>query len=247
MAEGDVIDQVTNFDIGAATSGFIDQAVVYLAWGGIALLLLGFIIMKIREWKIYKYPVRVFRRRENNSVSEINYRGGFLVNRDGIREFWVKTGRMPWMAKKLHAIPDANFMDTEGRVYYNLIDPDTWIQVQRTFLRKQMLKRKVELIQPYAGFKEGYRAEALENVAEDLVREGYAKYLDEPPIAVEVADALYEPVPSDVKQSVVSDLKNARAALGPDTTKQVAIFTVGLVIIAITFVVAYYFLTNRPG
>lgn len=248
MAEGDVIDQVTNFNVGQAVGGFVDASVGYLAWGAVGLILLGFILMKLREWKIYRYPVRAFRRREGNKVKEINYKGGYLIGKNKVREFWVKTGRMPWQATKMDRLPDAHFMDEDNRVYYNVVDPDTWIQVRRTFLEKQISKRKVRLLKSYAGFKVGQEGEAIEDVADELVKAGYAEYSDDGDIqSILVADALYEPIPSDTKEIVINKLQAARAALGNDTTKQVAIFTMGLIILAVMFLIAYYFLTNRPG
>lgn len=248
MAEGDVIDQVTNFNVNQAFGGFVDASIGYLAWGGVALILLTFIFMKVREWKIYRYPVRAFRRREGNKTKEINYKGGYIMGKNHVREFWVKTGRMPWQATKMDRLPDAHFMDEDNRVYYNVVDPDTWIQVKRTFLEKQVEKRKVRLLKSYAGFKIGQEGEAISDIANQLVENGYAEYIDGGNAqSVLVADALYEPIPSDTKEIVINKLQTARAALGNDTTKQVAIFTMGLIILAAMFLIAFYFITNRPG
>lgn len=244
----DAIDTVTSFNVSNWLQNAVNQYTPYIIYGIIGILVFGFIFIKMRERKIYTFHVRVLRRRENNKTKESNYKGGYIKSKDGLQKFAIKTGRMPWQKTVLDRLPDAHYIDEENRVYYNQIDPDTYIQVRKIFMEKQMPKRKLRVIQPYAGFKVGQEGEALQEVAEQLVKSGYAEYADGGEYkSVTISDTLYEPIPTDTKQIIISKLQNARSALGIDATKQVAIFTIGLIILAIAFLVAYYFLTNRGG
>lgn len=105
------------------------------------LLGLGFILMKVHEKKVYIHPVRIFKRRDSGKVKEINKKGGFVKTKSGIRLFRVKIGAMPWSTRD-EDLPDMRYMDEDDRVYYNQIDPDMWIQCDRTFTYKRKVKVK---------------------------------------------------------------------------------------------------------
>ena len=90
-------------------------------------------IVYIRNKKIYKYKVRIFRVRENNKVKEVNFKGGYIKRTKATPLFRIKTGKFPWNIIELTETPKVEYMDEEDRVYYKQIDVYTFIQIKRIF------------------------------------------------------------------------------------------------------------------
>lgn len=106
-------------------------------WWIIAIIVLVFlfliiIILIIRDKKVFLYPVRIFRVRENNKCLEVNYKGGYIGRRNSAPFFQIKTGRWPWQRVNLTTTPNPKYLDEQNRVYYKQIDINTYIQLQRT-------------------------------------------------------------------------------------------------------------------
>ena len=90
------------------------------------------VIMFFRNKKVYCYPVRVFRVRENGKVIEFNTKGGYIGRKNSAPFFRIK---LRWFKSvDLTTTPKPEFMDEQNRVYYKQIDIDTYVQLHRQFL-----------------------------------------------------------------------------------------------------------------
>jgi len=98
----------------------------------IALLLVILVIIIIRDKKVFQYPVRIFRIRENGKCLEANYKGGYIGRKNSAPFFQIKTGKWPWQKINLTTTPNPKYLDEQNRVYYKQIDINTYIQLQRT-------------------------------------------------------------------------------------------------------------------
>lgn len=123
-------------DLGLDRISFMNTGGImnFLMWTIGILIFLGIFGIIIYMWyqkKVYMYPVRIFRRRENGGVLEINGFGGYINRTSGAPFFRIKLGK----GKKvdLTETPKLEYMDEQSRVYYNQIDIDTFIQIKRNF------------------------------------------------------------------------------------------------------------------
>jgi len=103
----------------------------------LVILLLIFVIMKIRGKYTFKYPVRIFRIRENGKVIEANYVGGYIGRKNSAPFFRIKTGWFPWQCVDLTTTPNPAYMDEQDRVYYKQIEVSTYIQMKRGFIENK--------------------------------------------------------------------------------------------------------------
>jgi len=92
-------------------------------------------IVTIRDKKIYRNPVRIFRVRENGKVKEGNYKGGYIGRKNSAPFFRIKTGRWWWQYIDLITTPNPKYFDEQDRVYYKQIEVNTFIQMKRVFLK----------------------------------------------------------------------------------------------------------------
>ena len=89
------------------------------------------ISMIFRNRKLYRYPVRIFKVRENGSVLEHNVKGGYIGRKNSAPFFRIKLG---WFKSvDLTTTPDPKYMDEQDRVYYRQIDVDSYVQLRREF------------------------------------------------------------------------------------------------------------------
>ena len=124
---------------GNVGSGIL-TGIIWFAYLLPVILVVGFIIYKVRVKSIYKHPVRVFKVRENNKVKEMNYRGGYIGRKNSAPFFRIKTGRWWWQQIDMVTTPKVKYMDEEDRVYYLQIDVSTFIQLRREInLKKDQL------------------------------------------------------------------------------------------------------------
>ena len=124
------------FDFYKGIGGGVVQSMYYLLW--IIPLLALFIVamMSIRNSMIYKYPVRIFRVRENGKVIESNHKGGYIGRRGSAPFFRIKTGKWYWgwwHSVNLTTTPKPEYLDEQNRVYYKQIDIKTFVQMRRSF------------------------------------------------------------------------------------------------------------------
>lgn len=128
-------------DILTGLRGFNWWIVFFVVMG---ILVITLVILQIRKKMIFKYPVRIFKTRENGSVIEQNCMGGYIGRKNSASYFQIKTGKMPWMKVNLNTTPNPKFMDEQNRVYYKQIDLGTYIQLKRTFANNAVTFDAVE-------------------------------------------------------------------------------------------------------
>ena len=102
------------------------------------------VIIYIKNKKIYRYKIRIFRVRENNKVKEANFKGGYVGRKNSAPFFRIKTGMFPWNVIELTETPKVEFMDEEDRVYYKQIDINTFVQIKRNFNKEGLEFTPVE-------------------------------------------------------------------------------------------------------
>jgi len=102
------------------------------------------IVSMIRNKVVFKYPVRIFRARENGGVKELNCKGGYIGRKNSASFFQIKTGKWPWQKVNLNTTPIPQYMDQDNRVYYKQIDLSTYIQLRRTFNKDAVQFEPVE-------------------------------------------------------------------------------------------------------
>jgi len=117
---------------GSMFSGW-GQNLVYLLYILPFLIILVWFISYKRDKATYKYPVRIFRIREQGKVLESNYKGGYIGRRNSAPFFSIKTGRWWWNRIELTKTPNPKYLDEQDRVYYMQIDADTYVQMKRKF------------------------------------------------------------------------------------------------------------------
>lgn len=84
-----------------------------------------------RNKKLYHYPVRIFKVRENGKVIEFNTKGGYIGRKNSAPFFRIKLG---WFKSvDLTTTPRPEYIDEQDRVYYRQIDVDSYVQLRREF------------------------------------------------------------------------------------------------------------------
>ena len=124
--------------------GTFINTLYYLIWL-VPIIIFAFIaIIYIRNKKVYKYKVRIFRVRENGKVKEANFKGGYIGRKNSAPFFRIKTGKFPWNVIELNETPKVEYIDEEDRVYYKQIDINTFIQIKRKFEEGKLIMTPVE-------------------------------------------------------------------------------------------------------
>lgn len=230
----------------SGAGGAIKDTLIYVVYGFVVLGIILAIYYHQQNKKIYKFKVRLFKRRENGKRTEANYKAGYIKNAHGISQFVVKLGRMPWQKKVIHYLPDSNYMDEEDRVYYEAFDPDNWVQMKRVFMEKRTPLVEVELLNEYQGYPAGFQGQMLLPIAQELVENGIAIFINPEKVAEVLShDVYYEPIPADRKAIVVAELIRVKNALGADNWKNTAVWVGGAVLIVIMTIISYYFISNK--
>jgi hypothetical protein len=119
--------------IGGAISAFSGFDFWWILWVFLIGLIVLSLISMIRTKAIFKYPVRIFKTRENGAVKEQNCKGGYIGRKNSASYFQIKTGMFPWQKINLNTTPNPKYMDQDNRVYYKQIDLGTYIQLKRNF------------------------------------------------------------------------------------------------------------------
>ncbi len=117
---------------GEMISGIVTIA-YWLMWITPLIIAIITAIVIYRNKKIYAYPVRIFKVRENGKVIERNCKGGYITRRNSSPFFRIKLGWLPWQYKDLTTTPNPAYMDEQNRVYLKQIDVDSFIQIRRYF------------------------------------------------------------------------------------------------------------------
>lgn len=124
------------FDFAKGMGAGAIKGLYYALWI-IPLIVIFFVVMlSIRNRMIYKYPVRIFRVRENERVIESNHKGGYIRRRGSAPFFRIKTGKWYWgwwWQINLTTTPKPEYLDEQNRAYYKQIDVNTFVQLRREF------------------------------------------------------------------------------------------------------------------
>jgi len=237
--------------------GQVYDIAYWIIWGLVIMGILLFIYLKYQDRKIYKYPVRILRQRNNGQVKETNTFGGYIKS-SGITKFLVKQGR--FKKKPTEKLPLSEFMDEDERIYYYQISPDApLVQVKRDFIVEKVLvpneyfvepseSEKLDIIKNYMDqirLYEEYKDKSDEeiklisiNILEENLDNERNKQID-------VTKLKYSPVPTDQKQSTMLELANLRNTLGVDVNKQFAYFVIGVIALIILGAVIFYIAVNK--
>ena len=244
MADNAIYDLIPTewFSGGDKVVGSVTPYILY----GLLFFIIAFLIYKnYKNRMIFKYPVRIFRRREGKQPKEVNCKGGFIKGNDQIQKFRIKLSVWrPWERVDLDKIPDARYMDEVNRVYYYQLDPTTFVQAKRIFHERPGETILLRFKKDYLAYKQGDIIETQLESAQEYINKELCEAASEVKSNF-VLDAYYEPIPTDTKRVVVMGLSNAREALKIDLFKLQAMTIGALVVIAITFLVAYYLLNAR--
>ena len=117
---------------GGMLSG-LASSIYILVWVIPLILIISFIVIHFRNKKIYVYPVRIFRTRENGKVIEKNFKGGYIKRRGSSPYFRIKLGKWWWQYTDLITTPNPEYMDEQNRVYLKQIDVGSFVQMRRYF------------------------------------------------------------------------------------------------------------------
>ena len=117
----------------SAYSGLLGFNYWWILWTILIGVFVYLLISLIRNKIIFRYPVRIFKTRENGSVKEQNCKGGYIGRKNSASFFRIKLGRFPWQKADLNTTPDPKNMDQDNRVYYKQTDVGTYIQLKRMF------------------------------------------------------------------------------------------------------------------
>jgi len=240
-------NDLLDIDITSALGGWFSDIGMYVLYAILGLFICFIFWRFYRNKEIFRWKVRNFRRRESGRVKESNIKGGYLKNKEGIPFFRIKLHRFKfWQRADLYTLPDAKFISEDDRIYYNQIDPFTFVQCKRTFSTRMINKKEIKLLKKHGNFKVGTTGYLPEEEAEQLVKLGVAELTGEEEES-EIQDVVFEPVPNDIKAITVHDIQQVRSTLNTDVTKQVLIITAGIIILALTFLGAYYIFVSGVG
>ena len=241
--------------IGAGVASTFEGVVTYTLWG-VLILAIGWIgYRQYQNWKIYKNPVRIFRQRQNGTKIEVNTRGGYIKDRAGVTNFWIKVGKMKKF--KMSSLPDPDAIDEENRIYYHQISPVDYIQTKAEFIYEDVFKPNPNFIEPT--FEEGNKI--IEQWAQEILNKGeeteIAKAME---VAMEeyrvwiekqrgeyvnLGKVVYSPMLQSSKESAINDLIHAKGVLGVDANKQFLYFVIGAIAILALGAIVFYIATNE--
>lgn len=229
----------------------------YVIWG---LVILGIAIFGWLKWqdkKVYIYPVRIYRQRNNGQVKELNTFGGY-VKKGQFIQFLVKQGA--WKKKAMDKLPLSEWMDEDNRVYYWQVSPDApLIQVKRDFLIEKVFAKNDNFVEPSEQVRNDLVAKFLVDVK---AAEGYKNLTEEEQkikaidltneyieahktIQIDVTKPTFSPVATDLKQQALNDINNYKNTLGVDVNKQFAYFVIGVIALVIVGVIIFYIAVNK--
>ena len=109
------------------------NSIYWLMWIVPLIAVIVTAIIVYRNKKIFVYPVRIFRVRENGKVLESNYKGGFISRKNSSPFFRIKMSWLPWKYKDLTTTPNPAYMDEQNRVYLKQIGVNSFVQLRRYF------------------------------------------------------------------------------------------------------------------
>ena len=251
-----MVDLVESLGIGNIRGGMMDIA-VWVIFGIIGISIVYYIWMKYQDKKIFIYPVRIHRQRNNGMVKEMNTTGGY-IKKNQITKFVIKLTK--FKKKDLKSLPDSSMMDEDNRVYFWQISPDSpLVQVKRYFVIEQVLAPNEDFKEP----TKEYRDQTIKNWVLELKKDKKLKDSSDEEIELEatrlfdekvdsernklidITKPTYNPIPTDLKQQAMADINNYRNTLGVDINKQFAYFVTGVIALVIISIVLFYIASNK--
>lgn len=229
--------------LGKLFSFFWDFLIAYWLYIVIVLFVIWDIYRR-RTTKNYRYHVRTFMRRENDKRPENNYIAGYFKDKNGVPFFRIKMGRMPWEKKDMYDLPDARYMDDDNRVFYEVINPNVWVQVKRTYIPNEVSMKEIRFVKDYGVYKAGFQAYIQEDHVDVLARAGAVEVTGKE-YKIEAADVTYKPISSSDKRLIQSELWDAHAALRIADWKTTAVWVGGIVGVLLAGLLAYLLVTGQ--
>mgnify|MGYP007100075569 CR=1 FL=1 len=229
----------------------------YILWGILILGVVVFAWMKYQDKKVYIYPVRIMKQRNNGQVKELNTFGGY-VNKGHVTQFMVKMSK--FKKKAMDKLPDSEWMDEDNRVYYWQVSPESsLIQVKRGFVIDKILVPNEKFVEPTEDEKKKFIDEVIVRLKadeqyKDFTEEKYNEianqiYIDElnerRNNLIDITHPTYKPIPTDLKQQAIADISNYKNVLGVDVNKQFAYFVMGVIALVIVATVIFYIAVNK--
>jgi hypothetical protein len=241
----------------SSIQGGLYDIALYVFYALIAVGVAVFGYMKYRDKKVFIYPVRIYRQRNNGQVKEFNTFGGYT--KKGIQnKFTIKMTK--FKKKELDKLPLSEFMDEDNRIYYWQLNPDApLIQVKRDFSIRQIMVPNDNFIEPTKEeIERGIKIALIEInknaeykhlsdeekyvLASNLIQEEIEK---ERNVLIDETYPTYTPVPTDLKQQALVDIANYKNTLGVDVNKQFAYFVGGVIALAVLGIVVFYIAMNK--
>ncbi len=251
-----MVDLMSSFGLNNIRGGMMDIA-IWVIWGILGIAVIWFLWTKYQDKKIYIYPVRIHRQRNNGMVKEKNTFGGY-VKKGQITKFMVKITR--FKKKALDCLPDSSLMDEDNRVYYWQISPDSpLVQVKRSFEVTQVLVPNEDFKEPTKEFKQKIinkwilelkaneefkdKTDAeIETEANRIFEENIEREKNK---LIDITKPTYNPVPTNLKQQALIDINNYKNTLGVDINKQFAYFIAGVIALVVIAIVLFYIASNK--
>jgi len=240
---------------GTMALGPIKSIMYYSFWGLVLALIVGGAWKWHTDKKVFKNPVRIFRLRQNGQTKELNTRGGYIINKKRVAEFWIKVGK--FKKRKMDSLPDPKMIDFEDRVYYFQTSPLDYSQtevkwnyeprfISNVNYRQPTLEESAEIIRKWAfemmgKDKELKEPEAMEK-AERMFREWDERQKGE---RVDVGTVNSNPLKKMSKEAVINDIIIAKQVLGVDVNKQFMYFVSGVIALVVLGIVVFYIASNE--
>ena len=242
--------------VGGIKGSIYDMA-YYIIWGVCILAVVVFSWIQYQSKKIYIYNVRIFRRRANGLVKEMNTKGGYIV-KNGQTFFVIKMGR--FKKKELTRLPDSNLMDEEDKIYFYQLSPDApLVQCKRNFTIESILVPNEKYVEPslqdkelivqryvaQIAIEEEFKDKSEDEIKLEAIHRLEDEIEDEKLKQVDVTNVYYTPVPADQKLQAYLDIKKLSQTLGVDVNKQFAYFVIGVIALVILGVIIFYIAVNK--
>jgi len=239
--------------------GEIYDISIYIIWGLIILGVGLFLWKKYKDKKVYIYPVRIYKQRNNGLVKEFNTFGGY-IKKGNVTQFIIKMSR--FKKRPTDKLPLSEYMDEDDRIYYWQISPESpLIQVKRDFFVEEVLVSNDNFIEPTKEDKEftikkmisnmlnkeEYKDKSKEDIriiAENLFDEDISKERNK---LMDITRPIYTPVPTNLKQQAIAEINLYKNTLGVDVNKQFAYFIMGVIALVILGTVIFYIAVNKGG
>lgn len=113
----------------AGTASFLKMVI----WGTLAISIITFVSIMIRNKVKYQYSAEVFKRRQDEfqdglpTAVVLKGKAGYFMKRTGKTVFRIKFGAMPWQQIELSKLPDPKYM-IGNKVTYVQLNKDNYVQ-----------------------------------------------------------------------------------------------------------------------